>query len=138
MIRPATVADARAIAEVAHRAWWREHADEPPETSLDEHVARWEHHLTLPARRRSSPTSAAASTASSPSAPSRIPDAPDDEGELMSLYVDPPAQGAGVGTALLAAAEDALREAGYTQAVVDVLDATDAARAFYERFGWAA
>ena len=57
-------------------------------------------------------------------------------GELMSLYVDPPAQGAGVGTALLAAAEGALREAGYTQAVVDVLDATDAARAFYERFGW--
>lgn len=57
-------------------------------------------------------------------------------GELASLYVDPPAQGAGVGTALLARAEEALRERGFTEAMARVYADNGHGRAFYERRGW--
>jgi GNAT superfamily N-acetyltransferase len=56
--------------------------------------------------------------------------------QLHALYVDPPAQGAGVGTALLAAAVDALRAAGRAEAFLWTFEANGLARAFYERHGW--
>jgi GNAT superfamily N-acetyltransferase len=49
---------------------------------------------------------------------------------LTSLYVDPVAQGAGVGTALLAEAE----RAGVRS--LDALEASGQARMFYEARGW--
>ena len=55
---------------------------------------------------------------------------------LHALYVDPPAQGAGVGTALLGAAVDALRAAGHVEAFLWTFEANGLARAFYERRGW--
>ena len=124
LLRPATVADAHAIAEVQKRALWREHVDEEPpdlpvadgETLVADVDGRVYGFATVGASRREGSSS--------------------EEGELMALYVDPPAQGAGLGSALLAAAEDALRAAGYAQAVACVLDADDAARCFYERHGW--
>lgn len=51
-------------------------------------------------------------------------------GELVTIYVDPPAQGAGVGTALLARAV----AAGARQ--VTVFEHNGLARTFYERHGW--
>lgn len=68
--------------------------------------------------------------------PSRDEDRPQD-GELSTLYVDPPAQGAGLGGQLHAAAVDALRDAGCTDAVVWVYEENGHARGFYERLGWA-
>jgi GNAT superfamily N-acetyltransferase len=56
--------------------------------------------------------------------------------ELRAIYVDPPAQGAGVGTALLTAAVDALRAAGHSEAFLWTFEANGLARAFYERHGW--
>jgi GNAT superfamily N-acetyltransferase len=56
--------------------------------------------------------------------------------QLHALYVDPPAQGAGVGTALLAAAIDVLRAAGHAEAFLWTFEANGLARAFYERHGW--
>ena len=56
--------------------------------------------------------------------------------QLHALYVDPPAQGAGVGTVLLGAAVDALRAAGHTEAFLWTFEANGLARAFYERHGW--
>jgi len=58
-------------------------------------------------------------------------------GELHAIYVDPPAQGAGVGTRLLAAGEDELRAQGYGRALLCVFVRNELARAFYERHGWA-
>jgi len=49
---------------------------------------------------------------------------------LTSLYVDPVAQGAGVGTALLAEAERAGARS------LDALEASGQARMFYEARGW--
>jgi GNAT superfamily N-acetyltransferase len=57
-------------------------------------------------------------------------------GELMALYVDPGAQGAGVGTALLAHAEQAMREAGATEAHLWVFTGNEHGRRFYEARGW--
>jgi len=57
--------------------------------------------------------------------------------ELRAVYVDPPAQGAGVGSALLDAAVEALRAAGHREAFLWTFEANGLARAFYERHGWA-
>jgi GNAT superfamily N-acetyltransferase len=56
--------------------------------------------------------------------------------ELRALYVDPPAQGAGVGSALLDAAVEALRADGHAEAFLWTFEANGLARAFYERHGW--
>ncbi len=59
-----------------------------------------------------------------------------DGNELRAIYVDPPAQGAGVGSALLAAAVEALRGVRHEQAFLWVFEDNGLARAFYERHGW--
>jgi GNAT superfamily N-acetyltransferase len=57
-------------------------------------------------------------------------------GELSTLYVDPPAQGAGVGRRLHDAALDGLRAAGFADAVVWVYEENAHALLFYGRIGW--
>jgi GNAT superfamily N-acetyltransferase len=58
-------------------------------------------------------------------------------GEIHALYVDPPAQHAGVGSALLVAGEGTLAdELGFSEAVLWVLEANAPARRFYEHKGW--
>ena len=61
----------------------------------------------------------------------------DPTGELRALYVDPAAQNAGVGSALLARAIDELRTAGHATAILWVFRDNERARRFYERAGWA-
>lgn len=60
----------------------------------------------------------------------------DSWGEVFAIYVDPARWGEGMGRDLLAAGERALAEAGFTNAVLWVLDGNARARAFYERQGW--
>jgi GNAT superfamily N-acetyltransferase len=67
--------------------------------------------------------------------PSRDEDAPG-AGEIAALYVDPPHWGAGVGSALLAAAKARLRERGFAEAVLWVLVGNEAAERFYRADGW--
>lgn len=59
-------------------------------------------------------------------------------GEIYGIYADPAAWSAGVGHALLTAAEQRLSEAGHTRAHLWVLDGNDRADTFYARHGWAA
>jgi GNAT superfamily N-acetyltransferase len=56
-------------------------------------------------------------------------------GELYAIYVDPDAWSTGAGTALIARAEERLRET-YAVATLWVLDDNPRARRFYERAGW--
>jgi len=67
---------------------------------------------------------------------SRDGDAHDAVGELSALYVDPSAQGAGLGTRLLADATTRLRASGFTIATLWVFEENGLGRAFYERHGW--
>jgi GNAT superfamily N-acetyltransferase len=63
---------------------------------------------------------------------------PDDAaaGFVFLLYVLPRRWRGGVGTALMAAAEAALRDGGFASAALGVLEANERARRFYERRGW--
>lgn len=59
------------------------------------------------------------------------------DGEVYAIYALPEAWGTGAGHGLMAAAVDALREAGFREATLWVLDDNPRARGFYEREGWA-
>lgn len=63
---------------------------------------------------------------------------PDTTAEVTTLYVDPSAQGLGIGGALLAAAVDRLVEAGLDDVRLWVLRDNADARRFYEERGWVA
>jgi GNAT superfamily N-acetyltransferase len=69
--------------------------------------------------------------------PSRDDDAAPGTGEVSSIYALPDRWGTGVGRALLAAAETALRNGGCRAATLWVLRDNDRARRFYDRAGWA-
>lgn len=150
MIREATAADADAVAALQLRAWWRAYADYvDPERfgTSEERVERWRELLAQPeglagraqlARLRSTlvfdQDGLLAGFASV--GPARDADASPTTGELKAVYVDPVAQGAGVGGALLDAAESRLREDGYVDAVLWVFTENAMARAIYGRRGW--
>jgi len=59
-----------------------------------------------------------------------------DRGVVTNLYVAPDHRREGVGSALLAAAEDRLRELGARRVGLEVLAANEGARRFYRRAGY--
>ena len=143
-IREAQPADADALAALQLRAWARAYADIIPPERLDADGAR---------ERRETWRKLIASSAASRRTtlvadldgqlaglvavgPARDDDARPGVGDLMAIYVDPPAQGAGVGRLLMAAGEDGLRREGYREAVLWVFEENGLARDFYERRGW--
>jgi ribosomal protein S18 acetylase RimI-like enzyme len=68
--------------------------------------------------------------------PARHPDLePGFAGEVFELYVDPDRQRLGLGRALLEAAFEQLRSAGFRWSVVEVLRDNAGARAFYAAIG---
>jgi GNAT superfamily N-acetyltransferase len=147
MIRSATPADARAIAEVQTRAWWRAYQDIlDPEIlarrTADTREPEWQERLAAPPDGlevavfelegrvvgfvATSRERAVGDVAASPSV-----------GELAALYVDPPAQGAGVGRALHDHALAQLAARGFGEAVLWCFRDNGHARDFYEHRGWA-
>jgi len=63
-------------------------------------------------------------------------DGDDAEGQVYALYVDPARWRGGAGRALLAAAEERLRETGSERGALWVLSTNAPARSFYEACGW--
>lgn len=138
MIREAVPADAAALAGVQHRAWWRaygEYVDSERFGTLEERIVRWHELLRRPERTLVFDLHGTVAAFAS-IGPARDRDLGPDVGELMALYVDPPAQGAGVGGLLLAAVRDRLREDALAEAVLWVFAANEHARHVYERHGW--
>jgi GNAT superfamily N-acetyltransferase len=62
---------------------------------------------------------------------------PGQVGEVMAIYVRPTAWGTGAGGRLLREALERLREPGYREATLWVLEGNRRAIGFYERFGFA-
>ena len=68
--------------------------------------------------------------------PSEDHDAGPHVGEVHMLYVRPEASRRGLGRTLLAAAQDALRDAGYPEATLWTGSENHRPRALYEAAGW--
>lgn len=132
MIRAAVADDAEAIDRVHVHAWARAYSDFVPpermksEEPVEERVPRWRERMGHPVIRTwvwdQDGFVAGFACAGG--------------GELLALYVDPAAQGAGVGTALLEHAERELRAAGAEEAKLWVFTANEHGRRFYEARGW--
>jgi GNAT superfamily N-acetyltransferase len=58
------------------------------------------------------------------------------DGELYAIYVHPDHWGTGVGRALIVAGEKRMRELGYKDVLLWVLEDNPRARRFYEAAGW--
>jgi L-amino acid N-acyltransferase YncA len=141
-IRPATTADATAIATV-HVDAWRAAYDGllPAELlaglSVDTAAAQWARSLETD---RGVLVAEIDGTVAGFAAvgPSRDEDALDSDGELYAIYLAPTRWSTGVGHALHEAAIKTLAAAGYTSASLWVLANNARAIAFYERHGWRA
>jgi GNAT superfamily N-acetyltransferase len=133
VIRAATPADAPAWAALELRAWQRAYADfiaaeDMPGVARRE--ARW---------RERGPAGAYVFVVDE-----RIvgvlrvqpSEAEDGGGELRTLYVEPAAQGAGIGGRLHDHGLDALRDAGFAEATLWTFSANAQARDFYAARGW--
>jgi len=59
-------------------------------------------------------------------------------GEVYAIYAHPAAWDTGAGRALMRTALEQLRELGYQEATLWVLDSNERARRFYEKGGWRA
>jgi GNAT superfamily N-acetyltransferase len=147
MIRLATPADARAIAEVQTRAWWRAYQDilDPAylaERTADAREPEWEQRLLeqpdglevalfeLEGRVAGFVATSLERAVGDVAVSASV-------GELAALYVDPPAQGAGVGGALHDHALARLAQRGFGDAVLWCFRDNGHARGFYEHRGWA-
>ena len=136
-VRRARLEDARAIARV-HAETWREAyehvfgAERLASVTVGARLGQWERIL---AANQSDVFVAAAdgivgfvSTGDSRDA--------DADAELFAIYVLPGIWGTGAGSALMRAGIDSLRDAGYRDAILYVLDDNPRAQRFYEREGW--
>lgn len=69
--------------------------------------------------------------------PARVGDIDaEDVGELYAIYVVPEAWGSGIGRALMARVLVQLREEGFREAILWVLEDNPRTRRFYELAGW--
>ena len=136
MIRAARPEDVRAIAEVQVRAWRWAYADiigEEDMPAVEDREARWRE-IDLGGTTVWDEGGRVVGFAS-------VGTSPDDgaepsTGAVYALYVDPPAQGAGVGAALLEDVVGRLRDGGYRDVTLWVFTANGHARGFYETRGW--
>lgn len=134
MIRPARREDARMLAELEVRAWrWAyvDIVDEPDMPTVDGRAEGWDAPGLDGAFVWDQDGRVVAVVGVGPS--------PDEDGvgELRGLYVDPAAQGAGVGSALHDHALAELRSTGFSAATLWVFEANGHGRAFYAARGWA-
>jgi GNAT superfamily N-acetyltransferase len=145
MFRDATVADARAIAEVHVAAWRWVYRGLMPDTlldalSIDEREAMWREGLSDPKPEPGWGCLVAEEDGVVVGfvgfGPPDEPAEPAGAGEVFAIYLDPEIVGTGVGRELFAVACGRLREAGYEQAFLWVLATNERARRFYERAGW--
>jgi RimJ/RimL family protein N-acetyltransferase len=138
-VRPATLADAEAVARVHVQTWQGAYRHVFPTgrlaaISLERRAESWRSTL-----REGPATFVAEADGEVVGFASAGPCGDADgegRGELYALYVEPAHWGAGVGRELAAAADDALRALGFGEATLWVLEDNPRARRFYEAAGW--
>ena len=143
MIRPAGPDDIPALARVQVRAWLHAYSGfmDPEEVAarpVEVREPQWRAALTDPENPATTVVWDQDGTVAgfATTGPARDEDLDGRTGELYAIYVDPPAQGAGVGRALHTDAVARLAAAGFSRAVLWTFAANDQAVAFYGRLGW--
>jgi ribosomal protein S18 acetylase RimI-like enzyme len=143
-IRPARISDAPGIALVHVRSWQGAYRGLLPQQFLDafdpaQRAGFWERILAA-AQERSGVVVADGGESLLGFAcfgPARDEDAdPGRTGEILAIYLLPDVWGQGWGRQLMAAAVTGLAGAGFSQAVLWVLDTNERARRFYQAAGW--
>src|SRR5690554_6507853 len=139
-IRSARLADAEGIAKVHVESWrWAYDGLMPAELLAGLDVAsrskQWQQQLAAGQSSVFVADVAGAIHGFASYGPSRDPEG---LAEIYAIYLLREAQGTGMGSELWAAATDVLRNQGYSQLQVWVLDSNQLARDFYERSGLAA
>jgi ribosomal protein S18 acetylase RimI-like enzyme len=141
-IRPATVADVPAIAEVHVHSWQWAYRGLLPDDYLD-HLSierRAGMHMQRLATETEERTWVAAQEGRivgfAITGPSRDPDASPGTAELAAIYLRHEATGQGIAHALFDHAVHDLWQRGYEQATLWVLETNARARRFYEKAGW--
>lgn len=137
-MRLATVDDAERVGEVHVRAW-EAYRGLLPDDFLDgldavERGERWRRNLSE--GRRDAPLLVAERDGLVLGMCAFGPDRDGSCGEVWMINVSPEAWGTGVGQPLFDRAVEGLSDAGYTEAVLWVLEGNARARRFYERNGW--
>ena len=153
VVRPATVADAYAMASAHVRSWQAAYRGIVPDDVLDglsveRRATFWSRQLG----EMEAPSAAwvavegehvAGFVSIGPESEHDVDDTGkptgDDgpaPGELYAIYLEPEAWSRGLGRALMAAAVEGLRAGGFPTAILWVFAANDRARRFYERAGW--
>jgi GNAT superfamily N-acetyltransferase len=141
IIRPATPADARAIAEVRVNAWRTTYQGMIPDAYLaamkvEDSAALWEKILTAGPNTTSVFVAANAGTIVGFAAGNMLAEPKHDlNAELTAVYLVRDAQRAGVGQRLVATIAAAQRAHGANGLITWVIAGNKAARAFYENLG---
>jgi GNAT superfamily N-acetyltransferase len=145
-VRAATVDDAADIAVVRIAAWHHAYEDlvDPRllmDLDVEEETGTWRRRLDGPTGPDGLRTLVAVQGDRAIGFAAVLPrrrehDLPVSIAELTALYVHPTAQGAGVGSLLLPAAEELMRGTGASGAVLRVLAGNWWARNFYAARGW--
>jgi GNAT superfamily N-acetyltransferase len=145
IIRPAALPDAQEIAEVHIRAWqWAyrgliddDYLDHLSD-NLDQRIASYQAQFPkLPPQNRWWVAEQDGHIVGfAMTGLSRDPDVPPLTAEVFAIYLNQQVVGKGVGRALFARAVDELRNQGYAQVVLWVLESNTRARKFYEAAGW--
>lgn len=140
-IRPATPADAPAIAAVHVASWQGAYRGALPDEVLDgldveRRTAGWRQHLTDEGQFTFVSEDDGVITGFAHANAAREDNPDRKTGEVVAIYAAPDVWGTGAGRALMSAAVEGLGEAGYRDAVLWVLDSNVRARRFYELAGW--
>ncbi len=137
VVRTATVQDAEAIARVHVRSWQQAYAHVFPAEALaglsvERRADSWRELLETS-------DALVAEDAEGVVGFANVGRSRDEDGvgELYAIYVDPAAWGDGHGRRLIEAGEALLRDRGFVEATLWVLEDNPRARCFYEAAGWA-
>lgn len=141
IVRPLTHADISAVAEVVVVAWQVAYRQILPDALLDnlsiaQAEQRWLERIEEPDKATFVAELNARVVGFVRCGPSRDgDDDPSQIGEIYAIYVHPDHWGQGVGRALLSAANQHLRQRGFTQVTLWTLRDNSSARAFYKKAG---
>lgn len=145
-VREARLGDEGSIAEVHVRTWQAAYRGQVPDEflaslSVERRTDAWQTiiaHSEAPARTVFVLEDIGRVVGFAGVAPSRDDEAGEEIGELTAIYVLPELWGAGGGQLLMEHALGSLRQAGFSQVTLWVLDTNLRARRFYEQLGWTA